>query len=143
MAFAIPSDVHDVCSEWREKINNDEKYNEQAQGWGDGFNGDFLLTVEPDELYGGESIHLAVELENGSCKGLKPVGSPEDFNYGYKMSAPYKHWRGFLESNVGDMRYVNMGLFEIEGDMDRFNEYEIAHARMAMLCKEIAMNFEF
>ena len=44
MAIALPSEADEWIQEWREKLNESDRYSEVGQGWGVGFDGSFAAS---------------------------------------------------------------------------------------------------
>jgi putative sterol carrier protein len=143
MAYDFPSDGDAWISEYGDLLDANEAYDDAGQGWGDGFDGDFLFVVEPDAAYDGEEVYFFLGLENGACTGAYEVDDPESEEYGFVFRGPYANWKRLFEGDLGPVDGMMSGAFEIEGDMQKVLQYSEAAVKMTETGREIETNFEY
>jgi putative sterol carrier protein len=143
MAIQFPSDGDAWISEYGELLNANDDYDAASQGWGDGFNGDFLFVVEPDDAYDGEEVYFFLGLVNGECTDAYEVEDPEEEDYGFVFRGPYSNWVRLFEGELGPVDGMMSGEFEIEGDMQKVLQYSEAAVEMTETGRDIDTDFEY
>jgi putative sterol carrier protein len=151
-------------SEYRERINDDAAYAEQAADWGTEFNGDFVfemadMPVEeldtdamPDDLAQELDRYVRAEdgsyvgyaflgLEGGECTAARLIEGPEEVEAGFTLSADHDTWKQLMAGEVGVVDGVMSGHFEIDGDMQKVMQYSQAAVRLTETAAEIDAEF--
>jgi putative sterol carrier protein len=142
MALQFPSDGDAWITEYGELLDENDDYSEAGEGWGAGFNGDFLFVVEPDDAYGGEEVYFFLGLEDGDCTDAYEVADPDDEEYGFVFRGPYTNWKRLFEGELGPVDGMMSGEFEIEGDMQKVLQYSEAAVEMTETGRGIDTEFE-
>jgi hypothetical protein len=105
---------------YEETINDDEEYESASDGWGDGFDGDFVfeMTEMPVDEMNVDAMpeYLQAELGryvtetndrdyvgraycglgNQRCTGARPVEDPDEVDTGFVLSATTEKWKSLL-----------------------------------------------
>ena len=127
MATPFPSERW--IQEWREQLNDDEEYAEAGEGWGVGFDGDFLFHVEADDDLP-EDRYFYVGLEDGECTAAREVDDPGAVDAGFVYRGAYGDWRALNSGDIGPIDGMMSGVFDIEGDMQKILRYSEAAVAM-------------
>jgi hypothetical protein len=88
-AYDFASDGDAWITEYGELLNENGEYGEASDGWGVGFDGDFLFVVEPDDVYDGDPVYFFLGLEDGDCTAAYEVEDPDEEEYGFVFRGPY------------------------------------------------------
>jgi len=105
-----------------ERVVNDSEYTDLGEGWGVGFDGDFLFHVAADGRLPTDHYFYAA-LEDGEASDCREVEAPEAVDYGFVLRAPYSKWVEMTRGEIGAVDGLMSGEFEIDGDMQRVLEY--------------------
>ncbi|MFQ3319296.1 MAG: putative sterol carrier protein [Natronomonas sp.] len=134
---------------YKDRINENEAYAEQAADWGVDFNGDFIFEMRnmpvddldidamPDDLrseidqYVNEEngVHVGysfVGLEGGKCTDAYLIESPDEVDVGFRLTADNETWKDLMRGNLGVVDGMMSGHFDIEGDMQKVMQYSQA-----------------
>ena len=143
MAYNLPSEADEWVGEWRRKLNESEAYSEAGQGWGIGFNGDFLFEIQPDDVYDGDSVYLFVALADGECSDAYQTDDPEGEDWGFAFRGSYSNWKRLVNGDVGAVEGMMDGEFELDGDMQKVLQYSNAAVVMTDNASEVETEFEY
>jgi putative sterol carrier protein len=138
MAKTFPSD--DWFGELEDRLNANETYKEQAEGYGVDFNGDFIFTIEAGDGLT-ETHHYFIGLEDGDCTGTRPIDNPADADDGFQLSGPYGNWKNLVNGEMGAIEGIMGGDFELDGDMNTLLKYQNAATTFVETCSEIDTEF--
>lgn len=147
--------------EYGKRVDNDEEYGELSEGWGVGYDGDFLFVVEdipvdelnmdevPDDIkrqideYIDENNtgYSHIELEDGNCGGARLVSDPDSVDYGFEYVGPYDNWKALIRGEINPIQGIMSGQFELNGDMQKVMQYSDAAQRLAEISSEIEADF--
>jgi putative sterol carrier protein len=141
MALTFPDDGDEWISEYADLLDESEEYSEAGSGWGDGFNGDFLFVVEPDDAYDGPEKYFFLSLVDGDCNEGYETDTPDDEEYGFVFRGPYSNWKKLFEGDLGPVDGMMSGEFEIEGDMQKVLQYSQAAVVMTETGRDIDTEF--
>ena len=138
MAKTFPSD--EWFEELGDRLNANETYGEQAEGYGVDFNGDYIFTVGAG---GGlpETHHYFIGLEDGDCTGTRPVDNPAEVDHGFQLSGPYENWKNLVRGEMGAIEGIMGGDFELDGDMNTLLKFQDAATTFVDTCSEIETEF--
>ncbi|WP_433627275.1 sterol carrier protein [Halomicrococcus sp. NG-SE-24] len=152
-------------STYEDRINEDDEYEEISEGWGVGFNGDFIfeLTEMPvDEMdidamptYLQEEITTYLRetddrgyvglaylgLEDGECTGTRLVESEDEVDNGFHLTATTEKWKSLLKQEQGIIDGLMSGDFELDGDMQKVLQYSDAAVRLTDLAGSLDDEF--
>lgn len=138
MSVQFPSD------EWfeklKEKLNNNDTYNEEATGWGTDFNGDFILTINPGDGLS-ETVQYYVGLYDGECTEVYEVDDPGKEDNGFEMVGDYSSWKQLVQGQLGPIEGIMSGDFELKGSMNTLLKYQDASTTFVETCSEIDSEF--
>lgn len=126
---------------WRDQLNDSAEYAEAGQGWGQGFDGSFLFVVEPDAAYDGEPVYQYVDLEDGKCHEARAVDDPEAVEWGFAYRAGYSDRKALIQCDVGPVRGLITGRFDLDGDRQKVLQYR--EAAMVMAENAAAVDTDF
>ena len=143
MAHRFPADGDAWITEYGELLDDNDDYDAASEGWGVGFDGDFLFVVEPDGTYDGEAVYFFLGLEDGDCTAAYEVSDPDNEEYGFVFRGPYTNWRRLFEGELGPVDGMMSGEFEIEGDMQKVLQYSEAAVEMTETGRGIDTEFEY
>jgi putative sterol carrier protein len=148
MTVDFPSD--EWIDEWKEQLNDNDSYAEQADDWGVGWNGDFIFTIEVDEeakdefpeLVGdNDKVHYFIGLEGGECTEAYQVDDLDEVDYGFEIIGPYENWKALAQGEIGAIDSLMSGQFELNGDMQRVMQYSDGAVEMVETATDIETNF--
>lgn len=149
-------------TEYVHRINTDEEYTELGEGWGIGFNGDFVFEVTEiptDEVDGdalSESLRAEFDryvtetddqgrvgrtfcgLEDGVCTGTHLIERSEEADNGFLLSATLETWTALLNREMGIIEGLKRGKCEIDGDTQKLRRYSDALVRLIELAGQSA-----
>ena len=143
MAYALPSEADEWIEEWRDQLNASEEYAEAGEGWGIGFNGDFLFEIRPDDVYDGESVYLFVALQDGECTDACRTDDPEGADWGFAFRGDYEDWKRLIRGEVGAVEGMMDGEFDLDGDMQKVLQYSQAAVVMTDNSGDVETEFEY
>lgn len=143
MAIALPSEADEWIESWRDELNESEAYAEAGQGWGIGFNGDFLFEIRPGEAYDGDPVHLFVALEDGECTDAYRTDDPEGEDWGFAFRGDYADWKRLVRGEIGAVEGMMDGQFDLDGDMQKVLQYSEAAVVMTENAGDVDTEFEY
>jgi putative sterol carrier protein len=143
MAIKLPSEADEWIAEYKDKLNESEEYSEAGQGWGLGFNGDFLFHIQPDEMYDDDPVYLYIVVEDGSCHDAYVTEDPDGEDWGFAFRGEAANWKKLMEKEVDPVEGMMDGTFELDGDMQKVMQYSQAAVVMTELASDIDTEFEF
>ena len=143
MAIALPSEADAWIEEWAEQLNDSEDYTEAGQGWGEGFNGDFLFEIQPDDVYHGDPVHLFVGLEDGECTKAYQTDDPTGEDWGFAYRGTYSDWKALIRGEIGAIDGLMDGKFDLDGDMQKVLQYSEAAVVMTENAGDVPTDFEY
>lgn len=138
MAKTFPSDEWFV--ELQDRLNGNETYNQQAEGWGVDFDGDFIFTLQPDGQLT-ETVQYFIGLEDGSCTEVHRVDDPAVEDNGFEMIGDYSSWQKLVRDELGAIEGIMSGDFELQGSMNTLLKYQDAATTFVGTCSEIDTEF--
>lgn len=152
-------------SEYGERVDTDEEYAGKSEGWGVGFNGDFIfeMTDMPiDEMdtdampeYLQEELDAYVTetdnkgyvgqaymaLEDGACPECHLIENEDEIDNGFYLRATTDTWKKLLRQELGVIDGLMGGDFELDGDMQKVLQYSDAAVRLTDLASDIDAEF--
>lgn len=138
MAKTFPSD--EWFDELKDRLNSNETYAEQAEGWGLDFDGDFVFTIQPaDEL--GETVQYFIGLLDGECTEVYRIDDPASEDFGFEMIGDYASWKRLVRGELGAIEGIMSGDFELDGSMNTLLKYQDAATTFVGTCSEIDTEF--
>jgi putative sterol carrier protein len=143
MGYKLPSEADQWIAEYRDKLNESEEYTQAGEGWGVGFNGDFLFHIQPDDSYDGEPVYLYIAVEDGSCHNSYVTEDPDGEDWGFAFRGGAENWKKLIESDLDPVEGMMDGTFDLDGDMQKVMQYSQAAVVMTELASDIDTEFEF
>ena len=140
MAISFPSEEWIV--EWREQLNDNDEYAEKGQGWGVGFNGDFVLHIRADDLLP-EDRYFFIALDDGTCTEAREIDSPDEVDAGFIYRGDYADWVALNQGDIGPIDGMMSGVFDIEGDMQKVLQYSEAAVAMSETGQRIDTEYSY
>lgn len=138
MAKQFPSD--EWFDELKDRLNSNETYAQQAEGWGTDFDGDFIFTIEPGNGLN-EVVHYYIGLYDGECTEVYEVENPAAEDNGFEMSGDYSSWQQLVRGELGAIEGIMSGDFELDGSMNDLLKYQDAATTFVGTCSEIDTEF--
>lgn len=138
MAYEFPSE--EWIQEYETRLNDNEEYREMAEGWGVGFNGDFVYHIQADDRLPSDEYYF-VGLEDGDVYDCRRIDSPDEVDWGFIIHGDYSDWVRLSEGEIGAIDGMMSGVFEIEGDMQKVLQY--SDAAVAMTETSVGIDTEF
>lgn len=138
MAKRFPSD--EWFEELADRLNANETYGEQAEGYGVDFNGDYIFTVEAGDGLA-ETYHYFIGLEDGDCTGTRRIDNPAEVDNGFELSGSYGNWQNLVRGEMGAIEGIMGGDFELDGSMNTLLKYQDAATTFVETCSEIETEF--
>ena len=143
MAIAFPGEPDAWIESWAANLNESDEYAEAGEGWGIGFNGDFLFAIEPDDVYDGEPVYTFVALEDGECLDAYATDDPDSEDWGFAYRGGYSHWKALIEGDLDPIEGLMDGKFELDGDMQKVMQYSQAAVVMTENAAAVDTEFEY
>lgn len=161
--------VHFPSKAWfdafRRRINEDERHSELSEGWGDGFNGDFVFEMtevsieamdesampaalrEQFETYVSETqadnhvIRAFIGLDRTDCTEARLITADEAPEYGFHLSANIDAWKALLTGETELIQGIMGGTFTLDGDMQVVMRFSGSAVRLTELASDIDAEF--
>jgi putative sterol carrier protein len=143
MAYKLPSEAGQWIGEYQDKLNESEEYTRAGEGWGVGFNGDFLFHIQPDSSYDGEPVYLYIAVKNGACENAYVAEDPDGEDWGFAFRGGAANWKKLIEGDLDPVEGMMDGTFDLDGDMQKVMQYSQAAVVMTELASDIDTEFEF
>lgn len=143
MALKLPSEADEWIEKYQEKLNESEAYTEAGEGWGIGFNGDFIFEIQPDGDYDGDAVYLFVGVQDGECHDAYQTDDPDSEDWGFAFRGEYDAWKRLIEGDVDPVEGMMDGTFDLDGDMQKVLQYSEAAVVMTENAAEIDTEFEY
>lgn len=143
MAYALPSEADQWIDSYQKKLNESTAYSEAGEGWGVGFNGDFIFHIQPDSSYSGEPVYLYIVVRDGSCENAYVTDDPDGEDWGFAFRGGAASWKRLIEGDLDPMEGMMDGTFELDGDMQKVMQYSRAAVVMTELASDIDTEYEF
>lgn len=140
--MSVPFPSEEWIAEWRERLNDNQEYGDAGQGWGVGFDGDFVFHVRADDRLP-EDHYFFVGLEDGHCTGVREIDDPEEVDAGFVYRGDYSDWVALNQADIGPIDGMMSGVFDIEGDMQKVLQYSDAAVAMSETGREIDTEYEY
>jgi putative sterol carrier protein len=149
---------------YREALNDDETYEQASEGWGEGFNGDFVFEMRglpvgemdtetmPEYLQTELDAYVKETADGYVGRGYLGLGSEgctearllepdENADAGFVLSATADQWKAMFREEVDVVEGLLSGDFELEGDMQKVMQYTDAAVRMAEVASSVDAEF--
>ncbi|WP_255195313.1 SCP2 sterol-binding domain-containing protein [Halorarius litoreus] len=140
MAYAFPSE--EWIQEYERRLNEDDAYQDASEGWGVGFNGDFIFHIGADDRLP-EDRYYFIGLENGDVYDCREIDSPDEVDWGFIIRGAYSDWVKLTKGEIGAIDGMMSGVFEIEGDMQKVLQYSNAAVAMTEVSSAIDTEFTY
>ncbi|QLD90752.1 SCP2 sterol-binding domain-containing protein [Natronomonas salina] len=140
MAIPFPSEAW--ITEWRHRLNDNEEYAEAGQGWGVGFDGDFVFHVRADDRLP-EDAYFYIGLEDGRCTEATRIEHPDAVDAGFIYRGDYSDWVALNQGEIGPIDGMMSGVFDIEGDMQKVLQYSDAAVAMSETGQVIDTDYKY
>ena len=129
MTIKFPSDAW--IKQLSEHLNGSPSYEQSAKNW----EGDFMFIVEPDDVYS-ETACLYLGLYHGKSPDAMQVGSLDEKEAGYVISAPFSSWRKVIEGKLDPIQGMMTRRLKLKGDMKMIMRYPKA-AKEIIACTQL------
>lgn len=143
MTVKLPGEADEWVAKYREQLNDSEEYSEAGEGWGIGFNGDFIFEIQPDDVYDGDPVYLYLELEDGTCHDAYVTEDPDGEDWGFAFRGAYSNWKKLTDGEIDPVEGMMDGTFDLDGDMQKVMQYSQAAIVMTEAAGDIDTEFEY
>jgi len=143
MTIKMPGEAEEWIDAYKEKLNESDQYSHAGEGWGEGFNGDFIFEIQPDDTYDGEPVYLYLKLKNGACLDAYVAEDPESEDNGFAFRGAYSNWKKLVDGELDPVEGMMDGTFELDGDMQKVMQYSQAAIVMTETAGDIDAEFEY
>ncbi|HOT92489.1 MAG TPA: SCP2 sterol-binding domain-containing protein [Anaerolineae bacterium] len=133
-AIKFPSD--EWIKQLSQHLNNSPSYEQSARNW----EGDFIFIIEPDEAYP-ETAYLYLGLYHGKSPDAMQIGSVDEKEAGYVISAPFSSWRKVIEGKLDPIQGMMTRRLKLQGDMKMIMRYPKAAKEIIACTKLIPTDF--
>ncbi|QSG04516.1 SCP2 sterol-binding domain-containing protein [Halapricum desulfuricans] len=143
MAIALPDEAETWVESFRERLNDNADYEAAADGWGVGFDGDFVLEILPDDTYDGQPLYFYLELRDGDCLQAAVLEDPDEVAHGYALRGTYTDWKRIIQGDVDVVSGVMDGTLEADGSTVRAMRYQNALVEMGETATRVETEFQY
>lgn len=143
MAIELPEEAEAWVESFRDRLNDNDTYAEAADGWGVGFDGDFVLDIEPDDTYDGEPLYLYLELRDGECLQTAVLDDPDEVAHGYALKGSYGDWKQIIQGEVDIVSSVMDGTLNVDGSKMQAMRYQKALVEMGETAARVETEFQY
>ncbi|QSG10292.1 SCP2 sterol-binding domain-containing protein [Halapricum desulfuricans] len=143
MAIALPDEAETWVESFRERLNDNADYEAAADGWGVGFDGDFVLEILPDDAYDGQPLYFYLELRDGDCLQAAVLEDPDEVAHGYALRGTYTDWKRIIRGDVDIVSGVMDGTLEADGSTVRAMRYQNALVEMGETATRVETEFQY
>jgi putative sterol carrier protein len=143
MTITMPDEAEEWIDEYETKLNESDQYTHAGEGWGVGFNGDFIFEIQPDDTYDGDPVYLYLELKDGACLDAYVTDDPDGEDWGFAFRGAYGNWKKLVEGDLDPVEGMMDGTFELDGDMQKVMQYSQAAIVMTETAGDIDAEFEY
>ncbi|WP_458186106.1 SCP2 sterol-binding domain-containing protein [Haladaptatus sp. NG-WS-4] len=140
MTYDFPSE--EWIERWEQVVANDEEYRQKGQGWGVGFNGDFVFHLQADDRLP-EDRYFFIGLEDGDIFDCHEIDGLDETDYGFVFRGDYGDWVRMTQGEVGAIDGMMSGTFDLEGDMQRLLQYSDAASRLVGCSSEVESEYVY
>jgi len=141
MAIALPDEAEAWVESFRERLNDNADYETAADGWGVGFDGDFVLEILPDDTYDGQPLYFYLELRDGDCLQASVLGDPDEVAHGYALRGDYTDWKRLIRGELDIVPAVMNGVLDVDGSKMRAMRYQNALVEMGETAAQVDTEF--
>ncbi|HEX6852504.1 MAG TPA: SCP2 sterol-binding domain-containing protein [Candidatus Polarisedimenticolaceae bacterium] len=124
-----------------QEVNGSSEYRNAAAGWGDGYNGNVMLVIEPDAKLA-NGLNLLIRLSRGTCHGAEFTGDAHHPEAGFALRAPFSLWKDILERKSMAATAILTGKMKVDGDKMTLLRHTAAHRAMVSCCSAIDTDFD-
>lgn len=143
MAIKLPGEADEWIDEYQKQLNESDDYSRAGEGWGIGFNGDFIFEIQPDSTYDGDPVNLLVGVKDGECHTAYVTDDPDGEDWGFAFRGEYSNWKKLIEGELDPVEGMMDGTFDLDGDMQKVLQYSEAAVVMTESAAEIDTEFEY
>ena len=123
------------------EVNGSSEYRNAAASWGDGYNGNVMLVIEPDAKLA-KGLNLLIRLSKGACHGAEFTSDARHPDAGFALRAPYSLWKDVLERKTMAATAILTGRMKVDGDKMTLLKHTAAHRALVSSCASIDTDFE-
>jgi len=138
----IPFPSEDWIETYQRHLNDNDAYAAAAEGWGVGFDGDFVFEIRPDEVYHGDPVCFHVCLEDGECLAVAMKRGVRSSEYGFAIRGEYSDWKRVLRGELSARSVATGGTFDVEGSKLKVLQYADAATEMIETATRVETTFE-
>jgi len=106
----------------RQEIQGDAEYRAAAKGWGIGFNGNILFSIEPGDGLS-QPVHLHLELKDGQCLGARLLADPNQVEVGFRLRGAWPVWKQVLGGELKPILAISLRRIRLEGSLAVLMKY--------------------
>ncbi|QSG13827.1 SCP2 sterol-binding domain-containing protein [Halapricum desulfuricans] len=143
MAIELPEEAEAWVESFRDRLNDNDAYAAAADGWGVGFDGDFVLEIGPDDTYDGEPLYLYLELRDGECLQTAVLDDPDEVAHGYTLKGSYSDWKRIIRGEADIVSSVMDGTLKVDGSKMQAMRYQNALVEMGETAARVETDFRY
>lgn len=143
MSVKLPSEAEEWIGQYKDALNESAEYAEAGEGWGVGFNGDFIFEIQPDDAYDGEPVYFYLALQDGDCQDAYVTEDPDGEDWGFAFRGDYSDWKRLTNGAVDPVEGMMDGTFDLDGDMQKVMQYSQAAIVMTEVSGDIGTEFDY
>ena len=134
MALKFPSD--EWVKELSNKLNESETYEQSAKDW----EGDIIFVVEPDEEFD-NMAYLFLGLYHGKSPDAAMIGSEDEREAEFVLSAPFSNWRKVIEGELDPIQGMMTRKLKVKGNLIKITRYVRAAQEIVACCARVETEF--
>lgn len=136
MTPTLPDDADAWARAWRDRLNDSTEFVDAAED----FEGTVRFTVQSDDSYDGDPVHLRVVVADGECVAASSV---DEADYDYALRGPYEAWKALLRDELAATEAVMGGPFEVEGNTIALMSHRDAFLEMVRAARRVDVEFAY
>jgi putative sterol carrier protein len=134
MGIKFPSD--EWIKELSRQLNASDSYEKSAKDW----EGDFVFIIEPDDAYD-TTAYLFLGLYHGKSPDAALIGSADEREAEFLLSAPFSSWRQVIEGKLDPIQGMMTRKLKVKGNMMKIMRYPKAAKEIVSCCALVPTDF--
>ncbi|MFQ6100571.1 MAG: SCP2 sterol-binding domain-containing protein [Anaerolineae bacterium] len=134
MPLKFPSD--EWIKELSNRLNESETYEQSAKDW----EGDIIFVVEPDDAFR-DTAYLFLSLYHGRSPDAAMIGSEDEREAEFVISAPFSAWRQVIEGKLDPIQGMMTRRLKVKGNLIKITRYVRATQEMVACCARVETDF--
>jgi putative sterol carrier protein len=134
MGIKFPSD--EWIKELSRQLNASDSYEKSAKDW----EGDFVFIIEPDDAYD-TTAYLFLGLYHGKSPDAALIGSADEREAEFLLSAPFSSWRQVIEGKLDPIQGMMTRKLKVKGNLMKIMRYPKAAKEIVSCCALVPTDF--